>query len=598
MGPSMAPRGGFFDVRTAALCALALVMLGGPAFAQRATVSGVVLNALNREPAGGATIKLARQPPATTTPRQESLSTTAGPDGSFRFDDVEPQTYWIVANLQGYLPGEYGQRTATGTGMPLTLEAGQRGNVRLSIWPTSGISGRVVDGDGDPIGRAQVLALRNVYRDGKPSMTIAQTVTTNDRGEYRMFWLAPGTYRVAARSWDADTFAPLVNISPPRRFGTSEQGTAPVVTRRAAANGTPIEETFIPIYAPSTPDPQLATPISLAAGDNVAGVDIQVVGNRVPAHHVRGVFVRTDDNGRSALLLMVPRTETPFAVVATAATTTGGTFDIGGVAPGSYFLFAQDASALLPIEVGDGDVDNITLVQPSGISLKGHLTIDRGPSPTQAEEGVTPSNFQIQMTRDPFLVGAPDGGPRFNPAPEENGAINLNSVAPGDYRLGVRPFGMGPDGESLTGRPVIGPMRNAYVKSAHLGGADVLAGDLHLPGPTPQPLDVVIGLNGGEIDGTVSDGREPSANVVVIAVPDGGSRGRSDRYKRASTDGRGRFTMTGLAPGDYTFYAWDDVERGAWESAEFIRAFEGRGRFERVREGKNDAIDLTLIVGR
>ena len=56
--------------------------------------------------------------------------------------------------------------------------------------------------------------------------------------------------------------------------------------------------------------------------------------------------------------------------------------------------------------------------------------------------------------------------------------------------------------------------------------------------------------------------------------------------------------MRGLAPGDYTFYAWDDVERGAWESPEFMRAFEGRGRFVRLREGPNDAIELSVVAGR
>src|SRR5213076_1255994 len=101
-----------------------------------------------------------------------------------------------------------------------------------------------------------------------------------------MFWLAPGTYRVAARPWDRDSYAPLVNIGPPRRFSTNEQGISPLVTRRAAANGAVVEETYIPIYAPSTPDPSLASPITLGPGDN-ASADIQLVNNRVTARHVR-----------------------------------------------------------------------------------------------------------------------------------------------------------------------------------------------------------------------------------------------------------------------------------------------------------------------
>ena len=51
------------------------------------------------------------------------------------------------------LPTEYGQRSPTGTGIAFDVAGGQRVNLRLTAWPTSGISGRVVDADGDPVGR-------------------------------------------------------------------------------------------------------------------------------------------------------------------------------------------------------------------------------------------------------------------------------------------------------------------------------------------------------------------------------------------------------------------------------------------------------------
>ena len=580
------------------LAALALLAFAQPSFAQRASITGLVLKSPSGEPAAGAAVKIVDEPPSTSPAGHQVQSTTTGPDGSFRFDDVERGAYWIVANLQGYLPGEYGQRSATGTGISVPVATGQRVTVRLTIWPTAGISGRVVDADGDPVGRAQVLALRTIYRDGKPTLTISQTVATNDRGEYRMFWLAPGTYRVAARPWERDSYAPLVNIGPPRRFSTNEQGTSPVVTRRAAANGTAVEETYIPIYAPSTPDVTLASTITLGSGDN-ATADIQFVNNRVTAHHVRGVYIQSRESptNRPAQLLMVPRQQTPFAVVAPGFAGADGLFDIPGVAPGSYYLYAQDATALMPIEVGDADVDNVTLTQQPGISLKGRLTFDRGALSSDVRGD--PAAYQIQMTREPSLVGAPGGGPRFSPAPSEDGAINLNSVAPGDYRLFIRPWGVGPDGETLTGRRAPGPVANSYVKSARLGDRDVLVDGLHLTGPTSDSLEIVIGLNGAEVEGTASEnGRDAAPNVVVVAVPAGSTRGRPDLYRRAFTDQQGRFVMRGIAPGDYTFYAWDDVERGAWESPEFMRVFEGRGRFVRLREGKNDPVELSVVAGR
>ena len=56
--------------------------------------------------------------------------------------------------------------------------------------------------------------------------------------------------------------------------------------------------------------------------------------------------------------------------------------------------------------------------------------------------------------------------------------------------------------------------------------------------------------------------------------------------------------LEGIAPGDYSFYAFDGVELGAWANADFMRPFEGRGRFVRVREGKNDALDVTVVSSR
>jgi hypothetical protein len=575
--------------------AIVVLALAQVAFAQNAVVSGVVTKYPGGEPAAGAVVKLVDEPPSTAPPGRQTQSATAAGDGSFRFD-VPAGTYWIVANLQGYLPAEYGQRSPLGTGTSFDAAAGGRVNVRLVAWPTSGISGRVVDAEGDPVGRAQVLALRVVYKDGRPALTIAQTVMTNDRGEYRMFWLTPGSYRVAARAWDRTTSAPAVNIAPPRRFGTSEQGTSPVVTVRRLAGGAVVEEADVPIYAPSTPDVQLASVINLAPGDSAGAVDIQLANNRIAAHHVRGLVVRTVRDPLPNPLLIVPRTPSPFAAIASGVPRPDGSFDIGGIVPGSYVLYSQDAEIAQPLEMGDGDVE-ITITQPPPVSLKGHVTFERGVAPAGAAPKA--SDLMIQMTRDPDLIGAPGGGPRFNPPPSDDGTLALNTIRLGDYRMALWPFSSRRDGNNMGGRPVPDALKSAYVKSIRLGAADVLVEGLHLWAPTQAALEIVIALNGADVDGTaVETGRGAAANVTVVAVPDGSNRSRSDLSRMTTSDRQGHFSMQGLAPGDYTFYAWDDIERGAWESPEFVRAFEGRGRFVRLREGANDPIELNLVSGR
>ena len=62
---------------------------------------------------------------------------------------------------------------------------------QLAMSPTGSISGRVYDRDGEPLGNAQVMAMRPDYKNGRRTLTIVQMVATVDRGEYRFFWLAP-----------------------------------------------------------------------------------------------------------------------------------------------------------------------------------------------------------------------------------------------------------------------------------------------------------------------------------------------------------------------------------------------------------------------
>src|SRR3954468_11289568 len=163
-------------LRLLALGVTALVTHPSASFAQGATISGIVVEARSGAPVGGAVMKLTDEPPSVAPPGFQLQSTRTDAAGAFRFENVEAGTYYLVSNADGHLPAEYGQRSPTGTGIPFDVQNGQRVTVRLVAWPTSGISGRVVDADGDAVGRAQVVALRSIYRDGKPTTTLAQSV--------------------------------------------------------------------------------------------------------------------------------------------------------------------------------------------------------------------------------------------------------------------------------------------------------------------------------------------------------------------------------------------------------------------------------------
>src|SRR5213078_4613799 len=108
-------------------------------------------------------------------------------NGRFILENVTPGKYRLIATYDGgYVPAEYGQRSPTGEGIPFEIAAGQKmTGIQLAMPPTGAISGRVYDRDGEPLGKAQVLALRHVYKNGRRGMTIVQSVESDDRGEYR-----------------------------------------------------------------------------------------------------------------------------------------------------------------------------------------------------------------------------------------------------------------------------------------------------------------------------------------------------------------------------------------------------------------------------
>lgn len=131
-------------------------------------------------------------------------------DGTFVIQDVPPGQYRLYATrASGHAPGEYGQRPEVGSGVPFTLEDGQRmTGISLVMTPTAAITGTVTDANGEPAGYAHVQALRAVYNDGRRSFTVAQLVQADDRGMFRLFWCCRRASTTCARRRSTCVAAP------------------------------------------------------------------------------------------------------------------------------------------------------------------------------------------------------------------------------------------------------------------------------------------------------------------------------------------------------------------------------------------------------
>jgi Carboxypeptidase regulatory-like domain len=78
----------------------------------------------------------------------------------------------------------------------VTLVEGQaRKDVAISLIPAGNVSGHVRDYAGEPITGLRVQLLRSAYDgSGKRPLQTVGTTRTDDRGEYRLYWVTPSRY--------------------------------------------------------------------------------------------------------------------------------------------------------------------------------------------------------------------------------------------------------------------------------------------------------------------------------------------------------------------------------------------------------------------
>jgi protocatechuate 3,4-dioxygenase beta subunit len=339
------------------LCA-AFLLLQSPPPQQMppASIAGAVFRLGSSEPVAGADVELTAIMPASATadpgvrpgsPDAPSLPMTfaarTADDGRFAFANLTPGQYRLVATQPGgrLAPAEYGQRDVRGHGVAIEIASGQKMDAQLYMIPTGSISGRVTDADDEPVANARVMALDTVYRNGQRTLTIVQAVRTNDLGNYRLFWLRPGRYFIAALRDDQRAYSFAVHVVPPNQYGSREDASSPVVRSRTRDDGTVIEEITVPVYYGGSTDENRARAIDLPAGGIVSAVDISVADGVTPARRVAGRVVGADAQpAAGALVRLVPQRPAPHTIIPNTTANKQGEFHLTGVMPGAYTLVA------------------------------------------------------------------------------------------------------------------------------------------------------------------------------------------------------------------------------------------------------------------
>ena len=151
-------------------------------------------------------------------------------------------SFIVEARKSGHGSIYYGQRRPTDTEAPITLREGQRRTGADLVLPGLGIiSGTIVDEYGEPIEGVQVWAFQLRRGEARVTAHMASNVlprATDDRGQYRLIGVEPGTYLIAAmgREHVSDGDAQRARGYSPRYYpGVSDASVAQRV--RLAAGG-------------------------------------------------------------------------------------------------------------------------------------------------------------------------------------------------------------------------------------------------------------------------------------------------------------------------------------------------------------------------
>ena len=119
--------------------------------------------------------------------------------GRFEFRDVPAGRYSLFAERDGYLPGIVATRGAYRLPEVIAVQAAfpvTGVEIRMSKWAT--IGGKIKYDDAEPASSVLVQAWRERTWRGRHGYYVTTAVRTNDRGEYRIYGLPPGSYVLAA----------------------------------------------------------------------------------------------------------------------------------------------------------------------------------------------------------------------------------------------------------------------------------------------------------------------------------------------------------------------------------------------------------------
>jgi hypothetical protein len=430
--------------------------------------------------------------------------------------------------------------------VPVAVASGQKlDGVSVVLKSPPAITGTVFDPFGERLAAARVQAFRMVYRLTGPAVRSVLSVMTNDLGEYRLPRLPAGEYYISASYSDRDQRA--------------DSGF------RFSPNLTKADDGYPTLYIGGATSAAQSQKTLLSQADAFENNIYLRQGER---YSVNGRLVRAEGDACGQIAL-VPQgafldPDKDFSLSAC------GAFTFKGLSPGPYVLIAIGqgiASDVFSVYIGTKNVDGVRLFMERTVTLRGRVSLDISPS---ANRRVVLSRSSSELTQ------------RFEAMTFGNGAFEIENVGPGFFDAFVEPL---PEG--------------AYIRSIRQGVNEGLSRSSTLRGNFGD-LDIQLSSRGAKAEGTAVDpqGRPvPGAQVVLVPTT---YRNREDRYYPTFADAGGNFKVTGIAPGSYVAFSFEDIEPGMYFAFGYdlnlLNRWQQRGqRLEFSEGGESKELKVTTV---
>jgi hypothetical protein len=249
----------------------------------------------------------------------------------------------------------------------------------------------------------------------------------------------------------------------------------------------------------------------------------------------------------------------------------------------------------------------VAITVRSGVDVKGRVLLDGTPTRTNVRVSLQPDDFP-QNLNDQQISLVLNQIRQFAPPIANDGSFTIPLMPEGRYRFQVvinPPAGAGA-GRGAAAQaaaaaaaalpPAAVLPQTAYLADIRQGGTSVYDNGFLVTGEAPNPVDILLSTSAGSVEVTVlGSDQKPATGMTVALVPPENRRQNPALYRAGESDAQGHVTIARVPPGAYTVYAWESVPAGAYQNAEFLSRYAGRGAAVVVQGGGRATASVTAI---